>query len=189
MAHSLHEGQRYHLLTLNMATYVHVGQEPRSRRINLETNTRSPPSSQASSLDDSISRRLAQFRPNAAGDLDLIGPHGAITQPTSLSIKSSQEGVDRPYHMESDGSLVDQDKSNNGLVTDDAVTDDALDKARTNPPKRMANGEIKPLEASLLTSPVASRHCGHLRNNSSTSRGSQIGEVGHLSHYEYCRHT
>lgn len=86
--------------------------------------------------------------------------------------------------MESHVSPVDQDECIGG-----PITDDVLDKDRTGAPKRMANGEVKPLESSLPTSPVESSQYGHSRNGSRMSRGSQIGQVGHLSQYDYCRHT
>lgn len=157
---------------------MHVGQasqEPRSGRANLETNTKSPPNSQTSSLDDSLSNQLSQVQPNAAGNLDLIRARCTMTPSTSLSIKPSQERSDRLYHIESDVSPMEHDNNSDG-----PVTDDALEKDRKNASKRMANGEVKPSEASLPTDSAESSQNGHSRNSSRTSRGSQIGEVSQL---------
>lgn len=158
MAHSPYEGQ--------------LSQEPHSRSSNLGTSAGSPPTSQASTFNDSLSSQLSQVRSNAASDVNLIRPHGAMTPSTSLSNKSSQEGTDGPYLMESHVSPVDQDECIGG-----PITDDVLDKDRTGAPKRMANGEVKPLESSLPTSPVESSQYGHSRNGSRMSRGSQIGQL------------
>lgn len=187
MAHSPHEGQHYRHLISEAPSYVYVGQLSQGfHRVgsNSETNTRSPPTSQESTLNDSLSSQLSQVRPNAAGDVDIIRPHGAMTPSTSLSNKSSQEGTDGPYLVARPVSPVDQDEGIRVLITDDA-----LDKPHTGAPKRMANGEVKPSKSSLPTSPVESSQYGHSRNSSRTSRGSQIGEVGHLSQCNYCRHT
>lgn len=151
-------------------------QEPHSTRTNLERTTRSPSNSQATSLNGSQSSQLSQGRRNAAGDLDLIRDHGAMTPSTPLSNESSQEGTDRPYLVESDVSPVEQDGKD-----DRPIACDALNQDHTSAPKRMVNGEVKPSEFSLPTSPVDSSQYGHSRNSSRTSRGSQIGEVGHLS--------
>ncbi|KAF6239453.1 hypothetical protein HO173_002715 [Letharia columbiana] len=156
-----------------MATHMNAGQasqEPHTRRTNLVTNARSPPTSQASS--GSLSCHKSQLRPNAAGDLDIISPHNAMTRSTSLSNKSSQEDTDRLYLVEPDVSSVDQDENIDGLVTENA-----LDKVHPSAPKRMANGEVKPSESSLPASPVESSQYGHSRNSSGTSRNSQIGEL------------
>ena len=161
---------------------MHVGQasqEPHSRRTKFETNARSPPPSQASSLTGSLSSQLSQVRPNAASDLDFIHPHGAMDPSTSFSNKSSQEGTDRPYMMEPDESTVNQNENIEGLIAEHG-----LDEDHTSAPKRKANGEVKPSESSLPTSPVESSQYGHSRNSSRTSRGSQIGEVCHLSQYD-----
>lgn len=156
---------------------MHVGQvsqEPHSRRTTFETNARSPPSSQEPSLNNgSLSSQLSHVRPNAAGDLDLIRPRGAMTPSTSSSNKSSEERTDRPYLVEPDASTMDQDEKFDGPV--------APDKEHTSAPKRKANGEVKPSESSLPTSPIESSQYGLSRNSSRTSRGSQIGEVRHLS--------
>lgn len=179
MARSPLEGQHYRHLLSKTATYALVGRaskEPHSRRTNLETTTRSPSNSQSSSLNGSLSSQLSQVRPNVAGDLDLIRPHGAVTPSTSLSNESSQEGIDRPCLVEPDVLPMDKDKTIDG-----PDTGGALNKDHTSAPKRMVNGEIKTSGSSLPTSPVESSQYGHSRNSSRTSRGSQIGEVGHLS--------
>ena len=154
-----------------------ASQEPHTRRTNLVTNARSPPTSQASS--GSLSCHKSQLRPNAAGDLDIISPHNAMTRSTSLSNKSSQEDTDRLYLVEPDVSSVDQDENIDGLVTENALN--KLDKVHPSAPKRMANGEVKPSESSLPASPVESSQYGHSRNSSGTSRNSQIGEVRDFS--------
>lgn len=177
-AHGLEDGN------LQSCTLGQASHEPHTRRTNLEMTTRSPPTSRASSLNDSLSSQLSQLRPDATGDLELIRPHGVMTPLTSLSKKSSHEATDRPYLEEPDVSLVEQDGNIDGLLTYDVV-----DKDNTSAPKRMANGEVKPSESSPSTSPVKSSQYGHSRNSSTTSRGSQIGEVRHLSQYGHCRHT
>ena len=50
---------------------------------------------------------------------------------------------------------------------------DSLDKCHANAPKRMANGDFKTSDFNLANSLVESSP----RNSSTTSRGSQIGEV------------
>lgn len=183
MAHSPHGGQHYHYLSSDTATYVNVGQalqeEPHSRRTNHETNAKSPPNSHALSLLDSLKSQLSQVRPNAAAHLDFIRPHGAMTLSTSLSDKSGQVGIDRPHLVEPDASIMDKEEHIDG-----PVAADALDKEDTSAPKRMANGQVKPSKSSLQTSPVEPSQNGHSRNSSRNSRGSQIGEVRHLSQYD-----
>ncbi len=98
---------------------------------------------------------------------------------TSFSNKSSQECTDRPYLVEPDESTMNQDENIDGLIADDG-----LDEDHASAPKRKANGEVKPSESSLPTSRVESSQYGHSRNSSRTSRGSQIGEVRHLSQYD-----
>ena len=171
-----------------MATYLHTGQasQEHSRRTNPGTNIRSPPTSQTTSFDDSLSSDLLQGRPNAPNDLELIRPHGAITPSTFLSSKSSQESTGSSYLAEPDVSLVNHEGSVDGLMP---YANDSLDKCHANAPKRMANGDFKPSEFSPATSPVDSSQFGDSRNSSTTSRGSQIGEVCQLIRYEQCRNT
>ena len=179
MAHSSYEGQRYRHMTPEMATHVHVGQalqEPHSRRTNLAMNARSPPTSQASSRNDSLGSEISQIGPSVASDLDHIRPHGVMTPSHVFLNNSSQEGEDRNSLVELDASTVDQDED-----VDGPVVEDTQDKDPTSAPKRMANGEIKPAESSQPTSPVEYSEYRHSRNSSRTSRGSQIGEVRHLS--------
>lgn len=175
MAHSLYEGQHCHYRRVipKMAAYMRKGREP-----HLETNSRIPPTSQASSLDDSSDTQLSQLVPNAASDLDLIRSHGAMDPSTSFSNRSSQERRDRIHSVELDGSTMDQDENDNMPVAEDTE-----DKDHTIAPKRMGNRELKPSESNLPTSPVESSHCKHSRNSNRTSQGSQISEVRSLSQH------
>lgn len=178
MAHSPYEGQHchYRLIIPKMAAHMRIGREPHSRCTNLETNSTTPPTSQASSLDDSLNTQLSQIAPNAASDLDLTRPHGAMDPSTSFSNRSGQERRDRIHLVEPDGSTMDQDENVNMPVAEDTE-----DKDHTSAPKRMGNRELKPSESSSPTSPVESSHYKHSRNSSRTSRGSQITEVRSLS--------
>lgn len=158
MAYSQHEEQ--------------ASQELHSTRTNLETNARSPPTSQTSSLDDSRDSQLSHVRPDAAGDTDLVRPHGAMTISTSFSTKSSQKGTDRPYLVKPDASTMDQNE-----MVDWSVAEDPLDKDHTSATERTANGEAKSSESSLPTSLTELSRYKHSRNSSRTSRISQIGEL------------
>ena len=180
MAHSPYEGQRCHYRHVipKMAAYMRIGREPQSSCTDLETNSRTPPTSQASSLDDSLSTQLSQIAPNAASDLDLIRPHGAMDPSTSFSNRSSQERRDRTHMVEPDGYTMDQDE-----VLDVPVAEDNEDKDHTSAPKRMVKRGLKPSESILPTSSVESSHDKHSRNSSRTSRGSQISEVRNLSQH------
>ena len=151
-----------------MATHLYAGQvsQEHSRR----TNTRSPPTSQTTFFDHSSSNDLLQGRPDASNDLKLIRPRGAITPSTFLSSKSSQESTDSSYLAEPDVSLFHNEKNVDGLTPD---ANDSLDKCHANAPKRMANGEFKTSDFNLVNSLAESSP----RNSSTTSRGSQIGEV------------
>lgn len=155
-----------------MATKMHVGREPHSRRTNLETHAGTSSISLASSLNDSLNSQRSQTAPNAASDLNLIRPHGAIESSISFSDGSSQERRDRSYLVEPDGSTTDQDEEINVPAAEETNGTD-----HTSAPKRMVNGEFKHSESSLPTSPITSSHYKHSRNSSRTSRGSQIGEV------------
>lgn len=167
-----------------MATHLHAGQasQEHSRRNKPGTNTGSPPTSQTTSFDDSSGNDLLQGRPDAPNDLKFIHPHVAITPSTFLSSKSSQESTGSSYLAEPDVSLL-NNKGNVDGLTPDAY--DSLDKCHANPPKRMANGDFKTSDFSLANSPVESSQ----RNSSTTSRGSQIGEVCELIRYEQRRNT
>ena len=167
-----------------MATHLHAGQASRehSSRTNPETNTRSPPTSRTKSFDDSSSSDLFQGRPDAPNDLKLVRPHGAITPSTFPSSKSSQESTGSSYMAEPDVSFLNNEGNIDGLMPD---ANDSHDKCHANAPKRMANGDSKTSDFNLANSPVELSQ----RNSSTTSRGSQIGEVCQLARYEQCRNT
>ena len=167
-----------------MAANMHVGREPRSRRTNLGTNARTSSNFQASSLDDSLNSQLLQTAPNVASDLSLFRPRVATESSNSFSSNSSQERRDRNYLVEPDGSTMDPDGAINMPVAEE---NNGTDHASA--PKRMVNGEFKPSESSLPTSPTRSSDYKRSRNNSRTSRGSQIGEVRNLSQFYRCRAT
>ena len=178
MAHSPYEGQ--HIGTWpEQWQLIYTGQAPQehSRRTDPGTNTRSPPTSLTTSFDDSLSRDLLQGQPNAPNDLEHIHAHGAITPSTFLSSKSSQESTGSSYVAGPDVSLVNHEGNVDGLMP---YPNDSHDKSHANAPKRMANGDFKPSEFSLATSPAESSQFGDSKNSSTTSRGSQIGEVCQL---------
>ena len=180
MAHSPYQGQHCHYRRVipKMAAYMRKGRDPHSSSTNLETNSRTPPTSQAPSLNDSLHTQLSQIAPNAHSDLDLIHPHGALDPSTSFSNRSSQKRRNRTHLVEPDGSTMEQDENVNMPVAE--VTED---KDHTSAPKRMGNRELKPSESSSPTSPVQSSRYKHSRNSSRTSRGSQISEVRSLSQH------
>ena len=163
-----------------MATHLHAGQasQEHSRRTNPGTNT----PSWTTSFDDSSRNDLLRGRPDAPNDLKLVRPHGAITPSTFLSSNSSQESTGSPYLAEPDVSLLNNRGNVAGLMPD---ANDSLDKCHANAPKRMANGDFKTSDFSLANSPVESSQ----RNSSTTSRGSQIGEVCQPIRYEQWRDT
>ena len=152
-----------------------------SRRTDPGTNIGSTPTSQTTSFDDCSSNDLLQGRPDAPNDFKLIRPHGAIIPSTFLSSKSSQESTGSSYLAEPDVSLLNNEGNVDGLMPD---ANDSLDKCHANAPKRMANGDFKTSDF-ILANKVESSH----RNSSTTSRGSQIGEVCQLIRYEQCRNT
>ena len=125
------------------------------------------------------------MRPSSSGpEVSQGNLHETKTPSTSFSNGSSQERpsvgspIDEQISLD-DGGIGMQESSS----SDDTATAKRLENPghHTSAPKRMANGEVKSPEWALPNSPAGSSQYRHSRNSSTTSRGSQIGEVGQKS--------
>ena len=150
--------------------------------------------SQESSLNESLRDRISQGRDDFIRDLNVTHSdrfNEEMTPSTSFSNNSSQGSARKgPSDIDNAALQVEQQQT---MLTPAATSQD--DRSRrlymehTSAPKRMANGDIKSPGYSGPNSPVDIDQCGHSRNSSRTSRGSQIGEVCNPTLIDSCRHT
>lgn len=142
--------------------------------------------SQESSLNESLKNRTSQGRDDFVRDLEVSHTdrfNEAMTPSTSFSNYPSQ-GSARKGPLNTDDVAL-QVKQQQPILAPAAMSQhdrsQRLHIEHTSAPKRMANGEIKSPGYSGPNSPVDIGQCGHSRNSSRTSRGSQIGEVYDLT--------
>lgn len=155
---------------------------------NPPSDPRNSQNSQYSSLNESMASQLSAPRPGSPGDLEPAhwnSTQGLVTPSTSVSNHSSQEHRDTlPKSTRSGSMFGDQgmDRQDNLQLAIPHVPKPMQRPAtsrddHTSAPKRMANGDIKSVGGNLPRSPTDSNMYMHSRNSSTTSRGSQIGEV------------
>ena len=150
--------------------------------------------SQESSLNESLRNRTSQGRDDFVRDLNVTHSDRfdeEMTPSTSFSNNSSQGSARKgPSNIDDAALQVEQQQP---ILAPAAVSQDdqsqRLHIEHTSAPKRMANGGIKSPGYSGLNSPVDIGQCGHSRNSSRTSRGSQIGEVCDTTLIDSSRHT
>jgi len=112
--------------------------------------------------------------------------YGTITPSTSTSNNSSQEHAVEPHQSFEASELhprmeekACRDQSFPAMQRTRTWERPAISTSQyTSAPKRMANGDVKTGAGSLPTSPTDPSLYVHSRNSSTTSRSSQIGEVG-----------
>ena len=147
--------------------------------------------SQNSSMGDSSTSQMSHVRPPSSGYAEHSQAHRgleAITPSTPLSNYSSQEhALDGQTDTESmnaspAGGLGERTHQHLLVRTGEPRQSFPMYPALVS--KRMANGDIKSPKESLPTSPLDSALYGHSRTTTTSSRGSQIGEVSYAHPFE-----
>lgn len=147
----------------------------------------SVPNSQGSSFNDSVLSQASPQRPMSSDKFQFsAGNYSArqITPSTSSSDPSSQErAAERLQEILSAEDDAQQQfrphLQNAQIERPQSLHIGSLNGEHTYALKRMADGKVKTVDLNMSRSPVdVSRSRGHSRNDSKTSKGSQIGEVG-----------
>lgn len=133
----------------------------------MATQLYSAPNSQASSIEDTANSQ-GSYPPQSSA-VELL--HRENTPPTSLSNPSSQEQMAEKAQSPTRALTLETRQASAPMAPMEHTKDDL-----TAASKRTADGRIKE-KSSLPTSPVTARRWEHSRNSSTTSKGSQIGEV------------
>ena len=150
--------------------------------------------SQESSLNESLRYQISQGRDDLVRDLNVTHSdrfNEEMTPSTSFSNNSSQGSARKgPSNIDDAALQVEQRKT---ILAPAATSQDdrsqRLHIEHRSAPKRMVNGDIKSPGYSSPNSPVDISQCGHSRNSSRTSRGSQICEVCDPTLIDSCQHT
>ena len=147
----------------------------------------SVPNSQDSSFNESVPSQASPQRPMSSNKFQFSAGNYStrqITPSTSSSDPSSQErAAERLQEMlsaEDDAQQQVRPHLQNAQIQGPrSLHMGSLIGEHTFALKRMADGKVKSVDLNISRSPVdLSRSPGHSKNDSSPSKGSQIGEVG-----------